>query len=234
MAQLIAVEIPVAHGMLEGLLRLPDSDAGVAGVPTSPARMAAVVCHPLPIGGGTMHTKAVFRIAQALGEIGMPVLRFNFRGVGRSTGSFDEGRGEADDVRAALDELARRYPGVTLCLAGFSFGSKVGLPVGCADPRVRQLIGVGVPVSLLSVDALAGCSDHKLIVQGAQDEYGPLAELEDWFEHIPAPKELVVVPEADHFFTRQQPQLLDAIAGYFRSGASALGPLGSSGAVPQH
>jgi uncharacterized protein len=223
MAQLQAIEIPVAHGMLEGLLRLPD--VAVAG--TAPP-MAAVVCHPLPTGGGTMHNKVVFRVAQALGELGMPVLRFNFRGVGRSTGTFDQGRGEVEDVRAALDELARRYPGVALCLAGFSFGAKVGLPVGCADPRVRQLVGVGVPVSALKIDALAGCDKPKLIVQGAHDEYGPPAALEAWFAGLPEPKALAVVPEADHFFTHQQAQLLDAILGYFRSGASALGVPGAA------
>lgn len=221
MAQLIAVEIPVAHGRLEGLLRLPDA---VQMGDLSP-RMAAVVCHPLPTGGGTMHTKVVFRIAQALGELGMPVLRFNFRGVGRSTGTFDGGRGEADDVRAALDDLARRYPGLPLCLAGFSFGSKVGLPVGCADDRVRQLIGVGVPVAALDVDRLAGCDKPKLIVQGARDEYGPLPALESWFARLPQPKTWTAIPDADHFFTHQQQQLLDAILAYFRSGASALGTL---------
>ncbi len=221
MAQLMAVEIPVAHGRLEGLLRLPDAAALHGAAP----RMAAVVCHPLPTGGGTMHTKVVFRIAQALGELDMPVLRFNFRGVGRSTGTFDGGRGEVDDVRAALDDLARRYPGLPLCLAGFSFGSKVGLPVGCADDRVRQLIGVGVPVAALNISQLAGCDKPKLIVQGARDEYGPLSDLEAWFARLPQPKALTVVPDADHFFTHQQQQLLDAILAYFRSGASALGTL---------
>jgi uncharacterized protein len=223
MAQLQTIEIPVAHGMLEGLLRLPD--ATTASASASGPRMAAVVCHPLPTGGGTMHNKVVFRVAQALGELGMPVLRFNFRGAGRSTGTFDGGRGEKDDVRAALDELARRYPDLPLCLAGFSFGAKVGLPIGCADRRVRQLVGLGVPVAALRMDALAGCTKPKLIVQGAHDEHGPLPELEEWFARLPEPKALAVIPEADHFFTQQQPQLLDAIRHYFHSGASALGAL---------
>jgi len=219
MAQLQAVEIPVAHGMLEGLLRAPD--AGDA-----PPRMAALVCHPHPLGGGTMHNKVVFRVAQALGELGMPALRFNFRGVGRSTGSYDEGRGEADDVRVALDELARRYPGVPLCLAGFSFGSWVGLPIGCEDARVTQLVGVGVPVRLLRVDALAGCAKPKLIVQGERDQYGPIGELREWFARLAEPKALAAIPGADHFFTEQQQELRAAIDAYFRSGASALGRLG--------
>lgn len=219
MAQLQAIDIPVAHGTLEGLLRAPD-------VGDTPPRMAALVCHPHPLGGGTMHNKVVFRVAQALGELGMPALRFNFRGVGRSTGSYDEGRGEADDVRVALDELARRYPGVPLCLAGFSFGSWVGLPIGCEVVRVTQLVGVGVPVRLLRVDVLAGCAKPKLIVQGERDQYGPIGELREWFARLAEPKALAAIPGADHFFTEQQQELRAAIDAYFRSGASVLGRLG--------
>src|SRR5262245_11693559 len=126
MPQLQSVEIPATHGFLEGLLRTPDS-APAAG---AAARMAAVICHPHPLYGGTMHTKAVFRIAQALVELGFPTLRFNFRGVGRSSGSYDYGRGEREDVRAALDYLSDAFPGVPLALSGFSFGSWVALPVG--------------------------------------------------------------------------------------------------------
>jgi uncharacterized protein len=217
MAHLQAIDIPAPHGRLEGLLRLPDSG--------ETPRMAAVVCHALPTAGGNMHFKIVFRIAQALGQLGMPVLRFNFRGVGRSTGTFDEGRGEADDVRAALDELARRYLELPLCVAGFSFGAKVGLPVGCADARVHQIIGAGVPVELLDVDTLGGCDKPKLIVQGERDQYGPPSALRRWFDRLSEPKELVIVPAADHFFTDQQPQLAEALLAYFRSGASALGAL---------
>lgn len=183
--------------------------------------MAALICHPHPEGGGTMHNKVVFRVAQALGDIGMPTLRFNYRGVGRSTGAFDEGRGEADDVRTALDYLAGLYAGVPLCLAGFSFGTWVGLPVGCADPRVTQLVGVGVPVRLLSVDALAGCAKLKLIVQGEQDEHGPVDALRPWYAALPEPKRLTVIPGADHFFTHQQTELYAAIVAYFRGDATA-------------
>ncbi len=218
MAQLRALDIPAPHGMLEGLLRLPD------GAEATP-RMAALVCHPHPKGGGTMHNKVVFRVAQALGDLGMPVLRFNFRGVGRSTGHFDDGRGERDDVRIALDELARRFPDTPLCLAGFSFGSWVGLPIACADPRVQQVIGVGVPVATLAVDSLSGCVKPKLIVQGELDQYGPARTLREWYERLPEPRHLTLVAGADHFFTRHQTELHDAVASYFHSGASALGTL---------
>lgn len=214
MPQLHQVEIPAPHGFLEGLLRVPDhpAESGSAAAPS----MAAVICHPHPEGGGTMHNKVVFRIAQALSEVGMPALRFNFRGVGRSTGYYAGGRGEADDVRAALDYLAGLYPHTPLCLAGFSFGSWVGLPVGCASSRVRQLIGVGVPVRLLQVDALMDCSEPKLIIQGERDEYGPLEALRKWYEKLAEPKRLVVIPGADHFFTQQQEELRSAVVAYFR------------------
>jgi uncharacterized protein len=218
--QLLQVEIPAPHGILEGLLRQPDPVAvDPSDLPATTGRraMAALVCHPHPIGGGTMHNKVVFRIAQALGDVGMPVLRFNFRGVGRSTGYYDEGIGEADDVRTALDYLESRYPDVPICLAGFSFGAWVGLPVGCADARVRQLVGVGVPVRLLQVSSLAHCSNPKLIVQGDHDQYGPLDALMPWYRALAEPKHLSIIDSADHFFTHQQTELHDAIANYFRS-----------------
>jgi uncharacterized protein len=217
-ASLQTVEIPTDDGLLEALLRLPDSGRA------APA-MAAVVCHPHPLGGGTMHNKVVFRIAQALGDLGLPVLRFNFRGVGRSTGHYDDGRGEADDVRAALEFLAQHFPGSRLCLAGFSFGSWVGLPVGCADPLVRQLIGVGVPFSTLVTNVPEECRKHKLIVQGEQDQYGGPPKLIPWFEQLSEPKQLVLVPGADHFFSDSEAELYHAVYDYFKNGNSAIGPL---------
>jgi alpha/beta superfamily hydrolase len=217
-ASLQTLEIPTHDGLLEALLRLPDSGRVAAA-------MAAVVCHPHPLGGGTMHNKVVFRVAQALGDLGLPVLRFNFRGVGRSTGRYDDGRGEADDVRAALSFLAQRFPGSALCLAGFSFGSWVGLPVGCADPLVRQLIGVGVPFSTLVTEKLGECRKHKLIVQGEQDQYGGPPKLIPWFEQLSEPKQLVLVPGADHFFNDSQTELYHAVYDYFKGGNSAVGPL---------
>lgn len=210
MAQLQHLEIPAPHGHLEGLLRLPD-EAEAPG-------MAAVVCHPHPMYGGTMHNKTVFRLAGALNAVGMPTLRFNFRGVGQSTGSYDEGQGEQDDVRAALDTLEQRFPGVALCVAGFSFGAWVGLRVGCAEARVRQLVGAGVPTRLLGVEALAACAKPKLFVQGALDQYGPLAEVQRWFATLPEPKRLEVIPNADHFFTGHLDELYAAVVRAFQPG----------------
>ena len=212
MAQLQHIEIPAPHGRLEGLLRLPDQE----GTP----QMVAVVCHPHPVYGGTMHNKTVFRLAQALNAVGMPTLRFNFRGVGQSTGSYDEGQGEQDDVRAALDYVQAQFPDAPLCVAGFSFGSWVGLRVGCADERVSQLVGAGVPTTLLSVQALAQCAKPKLIVQGELDQYGPQGDLLPWFESIPEPKHLEVVAGSDHFFTDHLDALAEAVTRYFKQQAA--------------
>jgi uncharacterized protein len=208
-AHLRAIDIPAPHGLLEGLLRTADEAAG-------PPAMAALVCHPHPLYGGSMHTKVVFRIAQTLADLGIPTLRFNFRGVGRSTGFYDDGAGESEDVHTALDALARLYPGTPLCLAGFSFGAWVGLPVGCADARVTQIIGVGVPAeTLMRTYWLPGCDKPKLIVQGSQDEYGSEPQIREWVSHLSEPKSLVIVPGSDHFFTGYQTQLAEAIHDYF-------------------
>src|SRR5215472_11470792 len=129
--------IPASHGRLESILKGP-RDAPVRGV--------ALVLHPHPLGGGTMHNKVVFRAAAALNDAGLIALRINFRGVGQSTGEHDEGRGEQEDVRAGLNYLAKNYPEQQITLCGFSFGARVGLEVGMADDRVRQLIAIGAPV----------------------------------------------------------------------------------------
>lgn len=231
MAQILQIDIPASHGFLEALLRLPDGvaasaeDAPRAGLALP--GLVGVVCHPHPQFGGTMHNKVAFRLAAALVELGMPALRFNFRGVGRSTGSYGEGIGEAEDARTALDAMAARYPGAALLLAGFSFGSWVGLPVGCADPRVTHLVGAGIPTSLLRTDALAGCAKPKLFVQGELDQYGPRAELEAWYARASEPKTLTVIPDADHFFTHHQAELsaaLDAgLRAWFPVGAPHAG-----------
>ncbi len=209
--QIAQVDIPAPHGILEGLLRLPDGPEGAA------PPFAAVVCHPDPQSQGTMHNKVAFTLARALNDAGGPALRFNFRGVGRSTGVYGEGLGEADDTRAALDWLALRFPGAPLWLAGFSFGAWVGLPVGCADTRVTRVIGAGVPVGMLPVASLADCAKPKLIVQGADDEYGPLDALRPWFERLPPPKDLHVVTGAAHFFTDRLVEVAAVVTGWATS-----------------
>jgi len=163
-------------------------------------RRVAVVCHPHPLFGGTMHNKVVFQVAKTLHQLDIPVLRFNFRGTGLSEGKHDKGRGEAGDVRAALDYLAKEFPVKPILLAGFSFGSYVGLRVGCEDSRVKQLVGLGIPVNNSDFSFLAECRKPKLIVQSAHDQYGSRERVESLFETLPPPKKLAFVDAPDHFF----------------------------------
>jgi hypothetical protein len=208
------VRIPVPHGDLEATLKEP----------SGAARGAAVICHPHPLHGGTMHTKAVYRAAQALNEVGLATLRFNFRGVGTSTGSFDEGVGEQDDLRAAIDWLSDQYPTLPLVVGGFSFGSMVALTVGAADERVDALLGLGLPVELddrYDFAFLAETSKPILIVQGEHDQFGAGEAVAAKLAPLGAHVTVVRVPGADHFFADQLDQLRAAIRGYYESGPGA-------------
>lgn len=189
-------------GRLEGLLWTS---------PPADSRLVAVVCHPHPLFGGTMHNKVVFQTAKTLQRFGIPVLRFNFRGVGLSEGAHDKGRGEQDDVRAALDYLAAEFAGRPILVAGFSFGSWVGLRVGCEDARVVELIGLGLPVNHSEFEYLRACAKAKLIVQGGCDKFGSRDRIESVFAAMSEPKQLVVVEGADHFFAGQLDQVGAAI-----------------------
>jgi uncharacterized protein len=190
--QILQVNIPTAQGFLEGVLK-----PGEEG--TQP-HFVSVVCHPHPLYGGTMHNKVVFKAAQVFQTNGIPVLRFNFRGVGRSSGSYDEGRGEMEDVRFALEFLSRRYPGVPAIVAGFSFGAFVGVRVATADDRVQAMIGLGTPARWFENDTLNGCHKPKLFIHGTEDELAPYDQTQLWFEQVPAPKSMITVQGADHFF----------------------------------
>jgi hypothetical protein len=142
----------------------------------------------------------VFRAAKAALLSGLPTLRFNFRGAGKSTGTFTGGDGERDDVRAALDYLATHFPGLPICLMGFSFGSWVGLAVGATDSRVSTLVGLGVPVNSLNFDFLRDVRKPKLILQGTRDEFGPVAQVSELYRSLAEPKQIHWVEGADHFF----------------------------------
>ena len=171
---------------------------------TSPAAdppLVAVVCHPHPLYGGTMHNKVVFQTAKTLHQFGIPVLRFNFRGVGSSEGVHDKGIGERGDVKAALDYLAAEFSRRPILLAGFSFGSWVGLRVGGDDSRVTEMIGLGLPANHSEFAFLRECAKPKLIVQGGNDKFGSREKIETVFAGMSEPKRLVIVEGADHFFT---------------------------------
>lgn len=180
-------------------------------VPAPELPMAAVVCHPHPLHGGTLHNKVVFHAARTINRLGLPVLRFNFRGAGLSEGTHEGGHGEAGDVRAALDWLAAEYPGRPLLLAGFSFGAWVGLRVGCEDARVTHLVGLGIPVDRSSHDFLRVCDKPKLFLHGRRDEHGAAAAVEDLVASLPGANRLAFIEGADHFFTGNLDQMSAAL-----------------------
>jgi alpha/beta superfamily hydrolase len=180
-------------GRLEALLNTGREDAPYT----------ALVCHPHPAGGGTMHNKVVYHAMKAFSSFGLPVLRFNFRGVGLSEGEFDDGKGEQNDTRAALGWLEHNFKRPIL-FAGFSFGSHVGLRACCGDIRVKGLIGLGLPVRAEGRDYTYGflpkCIEPKLFISGDHDQYGPREVMERVLEKAPEPKRLLWVEGADHFF----------------------------------
>jgi alpha/beta superfamily hydrolase len=176
----------------------------------------ALVCHPHPLFGGTMHTKAVFHAAKAAVLEGVPALRFNFRGVGKSQGKYDHNHGEQDDARAALGFLASRYPETPVLMMGFSFGSAVGLSVGAGDDRVHALVGMGLPVKSYDYSYLNTCAKPKLIVEGTEDEYGPRAQVEALVARFAPPKRLQWIEGADHYFAGKLPELQETIRAFIR------------------
>lgn len=173
--------------------------------------MTALVCHPHPVYGGTMHNKVVFQAAKSLHTLGLPVLRFNFRGVGLSEGAHNDGYGEREDVRCAIDFLANEFPGEPVVMAGFSFGASVGLRVAIEDARVTRLIGIGIPVSGLDFSFLRGSTKPKLFVIGTEDEFAPRKGVEELVSSLEEPKRLVFVEQADHFLVGKLDQLDGAI-----------------------
>ena len=202
------------------------------------ATHAAVVCHPHPLFGGTLHNKVVFHAMKALNSFGFPVLRFNFRGTGLSQGEHDHGIGEVEDVRTALDWLKSEFH-LPLIFARFSFGAAVGLRAACADPQVRATIALGVPIAPVAADTeeprvysfefLESCDKAKLFVSGARDQFGPRAKLEALVASIPDPKKLVVIEGADHFFEGRLREMREAIEAWVKeavgSQPSVLGRL---------
>ena len=179
--------------------------------PAGEPRAAVVFAHPLPIQGGTMHTKVVFQSAKALTRIGCVVMRFNFRGVGRSAGEWDRGNGEKDDYRAALDYLAGQHPGLELWAAGFSFGSYIAAEVGAGDDRVCALIAIAPPVDRYEFARVKQSAKPKFIVHGERDELISLRQVRHFYAGLPEPKELVEIDRANHLFDGQASEVGDAL-----------------------
>ena len=184
------------------------------------ATRAALVCHPHPLYGGTLHNKVVFHSMKALNSFGFPVLRFNFRGTGLSKGEHNQGMGEVDDVRAALEWLDDEFH-LPMVFAGFSFGAAVGLRRACVNSRVKAAIGLGLPVAPLegrSYDFgfLHSCEKPKLFVSGARDQFAPRAELRQLIASLSEPKKLIIVEGADHFFEGRLRELRETIEAWIR------------------
>lgn len=194
-------------GQLEALLNVGADDA----------THAALVCHPHPLFGGTMHNKVVYNAMKSLTKFGFHALRFNFRGTGLSAGTHDEGRGERDDVRAGIDFLEKEFH-LPIIFCGFSFGAATGLKATCGDSRVVGQISLGTPVSvegrLYAYEFLAKCTAPKLFVSGSRDQYSPESALRAAVANAAEPKRLVIVPEADHFFVGKLPMMQAAVESW--------------------
>jgi alpha/beta superfamily hydrolase len=201
-------------GRLEAVLWTPR-------ISTTPP-LAALVCHPHPLFGGTMHNKVVFQVAKSIDALGVPVLRFNFRGAGLSDGVHDRGIGERDDVRTALQFLTAEFPGVPLLVAGFSFGAIVGLRVGCQSPEVTQLIALGLPVNNSDISFLFECRKPKLFVHGGNDEHGDVRKVRELVPTLPGENRLVIVEGVDHFFAGKLSEVDQAITTWLLEQVPAL------------
>jgi len=194
-------EIAGPAGPLEALLDLPEGEP----------RAIAVFGHPHPLHGGTMHTKALYQAAKAMPRIGVAALRFNFRGVGRSAGTFDAGPGENADFRAAIAFAVERFPDVPVWAAGMSFGSWVAMTVGAEDARVSLLLGIAPPVDRYDFDVLKTCTLPKFVIHGESDELISIKEIRKFYSQLPEPKELVTIEDANHLFEGKTSMVGEAV-----------------------
>ncbi len=175
----------------------------------------ALILHPHPKAGGQMNNPVTVQLFHLFMKRGFSVLRFNFRGVGKSEGAHDEGRGEQGDAAAAVDEMARRFPGLPIVLGGFSFGSSMAVRVGCADARVRALLVMGFPEAMLKdTSFLASCTQPRLFVQGENDAFADGPRIRALVATLPEPKTLVVIPGSDHFFAGHLDELQAAVSSW--------------------
>jgi len=191
---------------LEALLREPAGEL----------RGAAVVCHPHPVYGGTMDNRVVYRTAKAAAQHGYAALRFNFRGAGKSTGQFDQGIGEREDAAAALRWVEDRYPGRDLVMAGYSFGSWVGLEVGNSAPRVKALVGVGIPLNMYDMSYLASSEKPALYIVGSEDGFCSRENLDRFASLLPSSAQLHRIEGSDHFFNGYIDVVEKLVSDFFR------------------
>lgn len=206
----MSLYIPGRGVKLEAILREP-RDKNPRG--------AAVLCHPHPAWGGTMDNRVIYRAAKAVQDAGLAALRFNFRGAGASTGSYDEGVGEKDDVTAAIDWLQGRYPALPLVLAGFSFGAWVGLEAGCPDERITACIGLGLPLNFYNFDFLMENEKPSLYIVGTLDEFCPMDKLDMFERRLPGTSMVRRIEGAEHFFASQLEEVQELIVEFLNRAA---------------
>jgi uncharacterized protein len=200
--------IPAGSVQLEATLRKPRN-----GVP----RGAAILCHPHPLHGGTMHNRVIYRAGEAAMTAGFEALRFNFRGVGASTGSFDQGIGEREDVSSAVSWLEKKSPDLPLALIGYSFGAWVGLQIGCNDPRIKALTGIGIPLDSYNFNFLCANRKPTLLIVGSQDQFCSQESFDLLARRLPDTSRALKINEADHFFADHVDQVQNLIADFFRN-----------------
>ncbi|VVB88673.1 Serine aminopeptidase, S33 [uncultured archaeon] len=198
----VELMIPSPAGKLEALLTLPLPEL-------KKYENAAVICHPHPLYGGSMNSKVVVTASHALLELGLPSLRFNFRGVGRSSGKYDRGVGEVEDIRAAINYMTGM--GEKILVAGHSFGAWTGMKAGCRDVRVKIVIGIGTPVNFADMKFLMDCPKPKLFIHGTLDELIPIGKIEELYSELPEPKKIVKIENADHLFTGKLDELSETL-----------------------
>ena len=186
------VDIPAPHGHLEGLLWTQDAPRG-----------AALVCHPHPLAGGNLHNTVTYRVAAAVRTARCSVLRFNFRGVGASTGAYDSGPGELEDARTALDWLEGQVPGVPLAVAGFSFGARTALELAAVEPRVARVLAVGMATRLFELSVAESLHQPVAVIQSLRDEFASIEDVRALVARIPHAR-LFELPEADHLLTGKE------------------------------
>jgi len=204
------VFIPSNGVQLEGLLSSQEASSFRGGV---------ILCHPHPQYGGDMDNPVITTCAEVASQEGLSTLRFNFRGVGESQGSYGDGIAEKEDVRAVADYLHSRLKGddLPLILVGYSFGAWVGFPIAADDERFVGMVAVAPPLGIYDFGFLKGCKKKKLFIAGDKDLFCPLALLEKWYQQLDEPKSLAVIPNADHFFLFHNRYLTQPLREFFKT-----------------
>jgi len=196
-------------GPIEALLETPSDASGAPQAQATPPRVA-VICHPHPLQGGTMTNKVVHMLAKSFNELGVPALRFNYRGVGASAGSYDEGNGETDDALAVIDWALARWSGAELWLGGFSFGGAVAIRAA-SQRATRRLVTVAPAVHRIPVDVARMPTCPWLLVQGDNDELVDAGEIQQWMATLATPPQLALLPGVDHFFHGRMNELRELV-----------------------